>query len=51
VGLGLAICRAIIDVHDGRIWAENGPNGGARFRFRLPLEKLPEMDTDINEEL
>ena len=38
VGLGLAICRAIIEVHDGRIWAENGANGGASFRFVLPLE-------------
>ena len=46
VGLGLAICRAIIEVHDGRIWAENGANGGASFRFVLPLEKPPEIDGD-----
>ncbi|CAI2489030.1 two-component system sensor histidine kinase KdpD [Serratia plymuthica] len=44
VGLGLAICRAIIEVHGGRIWAENGANGGASFRFVLPLEKPPEID-------
>ncbi|MHA0851763.1 ATP-binding protein, partial [Serratia nematodiphila] len=44
--LGLAICRAIIEVHDGRIWAENGANGGASFRFVLPLEKPPEIDGD-----
>jgi two-component system, OmpR family, sensor histidine kinase KdpD len=36
-GLGLAICRAIIDAHGGRIWAENRPGGGAVFRFTLPL--------------
>jgi two-component system sensor histidine kinase KdpD len=36
VGLGLAICRAIVSAHGGRIWAENGPSGGAAFRFSLP---------------
>jgi two-component system sensor histidine kinase KdpD len=36
-GLGLAICRAVIDAHGGRIWAENRPVGGALFRFTLPL--------------
>lgn len=46
VGLGLAICRAIIEVHGGRIWAENGANGSARFRFVLPLEKPPEIDSE-----
>ena len=46
VGLGLAICRAIIEVHGGRIWAENGANGGASFRFVLPLEKPPEIDNE-----
>jgi two-component system sensor histidine kinase KdpD len=36
VGLGLAICRAIVSAHGGRIWAENGDGGGAAFRFSLP---------------
>jgi two-component system sensor histidine kinase KdpD len=36
-GLGLAICRAIVNVHGGRIWAENRTGGGAAFRFTLPL--------------
>jgi two-component system sensor histidine kinase KdpD len=40
-GLGLAICRAIVQLHDGRIWAENRPHGGVRFRFRLPLPAGP----------
>lgn len=46
VGLGLAICRAIIDVHGGRIWVEKRQEGGASFRFVLPLEKVPEIDAD-----
>lgn len=46
VGLGLAICRAIVEIHGGRIWAENGANGGASFNFRLPLETPPLMDEE-----
>ena len=38
VGLGLAICRGIIEAHGGRIWAENRPGGGTRFAFILPVE-------------
>jgi len=41
VGLGLAICRAIIEAHRGRIWAENNAAGGARFCFTLPLGTPP----------
>ena len=37
-GLGLAICRAVVNAHGGKIWAENRPGGGAVFRFTLPLE-------------
>ncbi len=43
VGLGLAICRAIIDIHQGRIWADNTRSGGARFHFTLPLTAPPEL--------
>ncbi len=41
VGLGLAICRAIVEAHGGRIWAENRAGGGAIFRFTLPLDGEP----------
>jgi two-component system sensor histidine kinase KdpD len=36
-GLGLAICRGIVQAHDGRIWAQNLPEGGVAFLFTLPL--------------
>jgi len=42
-GLGLAICHEIIVAHKGRIWAENGTEGGAVFSFEIPLS----MDTHI----
>jgi two-component system sensor histidine kinase KdpD len=41
VGLGLAICRAIVAAHGGRIWVENRNSGGARFCFALPIEGEP----------
>ncbi len=37
MGLGLAICRSIIQAHGGEIWAENRKEGGAAFCFTLPL--------------
>jgi C4-dicarboxylate-specific signal transduction histidine kinase len=37
MGMGLSICRSIIDTHAGKIWAANDPSGGAIVGFQLPV--------------
>lgn len=49
VGLGLAICRAIVEAHGGSIRAENRRDGGARFIFSLPRGNPPSVH-DAEEE-
>jgi two-component system sensor histidine kinase KdpD len=40
MGIGLSICKSIIKAHDGKIEAYNRKEGGAVFRFRLPVDEV-----------
>lgn len=44
MGVGLSICRTIIESHGGRIWLEPNPGGGAIFRFTLRPAAMQEID-------
>lgn len=46
MGVGLSISRTIVEAHEGRIWVDESPCGGASFHFTLPDAAVPE-DTDV----
>ena len=39
MGIGLAICRSIIEFHQGRLWVEARREGGTAFHFTVPIEE------------
>lgn len=42
MGMGLSICRSIVEIHHGRLWVQPNPSGGSQFKFTLPLESSHE---------
>src|SRR5262249_49726699 len=50
IGLGLSICRTIIDAHRAKLWATNNPGSGATFHFTLPVA-APDKKGAINQKL
>ena len=50
LGMGLNICRTIIESHHGRLWADPNPAGGTIFRFTLPCAApQPQAQNDQSE--
>ena len=48
-GIGLAIVRRVIELHDGRVWAEGKPDHGATFHFALPAYRIARRSHEFNE--
>lgn len=48
-GLGLPICREIIEIHHGQIWADSKPNKGSTFYFALPFDQSSPVPETVKE--
>lgn len=49
MGMGLNICRSVIESHQGRLWFEANPEGGSIFHVRLPLGQVPHAAQETGE--
>jgi two-component system sensor kinase FixL len=47
MGVGLSISRTIIDAHGGKLWVDDNPDGGAIFRFSLPVAQTSRAEEDV----
>jgi len=45
LGLGLAICKEIVERHQGHLWATSEEGKGSRFTFELPLDEAPRLES------
>ena len=50
MGMGLSINRSIIEAHNGSIWADNAPDGGAMFCFSLPLKRIEHSTSNAEQD-
>lgn len=46
MGIGLAICRSFVELHQGRLWFSRGPERGCTFHIGLPLAQAPSAGED-----